>query len=63
MMAMALAKELTSLPLRELGAHFGGVGPAAANNVVNRVRVGWRTSRRLAALRGGIERGSQNRTM
>ena len=63
MMAMALAKELTTVPLRELGAHFGGVGPAAVSNVISRVRVGRRTSRRLAALRGGIERESHKGPM
>ena len=58
-MAVALAKELTTLPLRELGAHFGGVGPAAVSNIVRQATGDPRAARRLAALKRTIIRQAE----
>ena len=53
--AIALAKELTTLPLRELGAYYGGVGPAAVSNIVRAIRGDSAASRRLRVLRQALE--------
>jgi hypothetical protein len=54
--ALCLAKELTTLPLRELGTHFGGVGPAAVSNVVHLARGEPRLARWLVTLRQRLRR-------
>ena len=51
--------KLTTLPLRELGAHFGGVGPAAVSNIVRQATGDPRAARRLAALKRTIIRQAE----
>ena len=48
--AVAMAKALTTQPLRPLGRHFGGVGPAAVSNIAPQVADDRRLARRLARL-------------
>ena len=50
LLAVALARMLTTQPLGVLGRHFGGVGPAAVSNVVRHVADDGRLARRLARL-------------
>jgi len=49
-MAVALARALTTEPLRVLGQRFGGVGPAAVSNMARQVADNPSLSRRLARL-------------
>jgi REP element-mobilizing transposase RayT len=59
-LAIVLARELTTLPLRDIGARFGGIGPAAVSNIVGQVAGDRRCARRLARLRRRLlARGEQ----
>jgi REP element-mobilizing transposase RayT len=58
-LAIALSRELTTLPLREIGARFGGIGPGAVSNVVRQVTGRRRSTRRLATLRRQIREADQ----
>ena len=49
-LAIALARRVTTLPLRTLGAHFGSVGGSAISNTVQQVQADPHLAKRLTAL-------------
>ena len=58
--AVALARALTTQPLRALGRHFGAVGPAAVSNIAREVAEAPRLSRRLARLLRRCQKQAEN---